>query len=148
MTGMPDQQPAPDRQPIVCPWCSAALPADSVATCPSCAATLISTAEAQVPGVTAVDAQHLTLRRSVSPTKNRLLAWISGDSTAQSQQSAATPDAFVPPSADVVREMLRLELDAELTNRTAEVEAIRAEAALSDEAPDARGNQPPASDPS
>ena len=148
MTGMPDQQPALDRQPIHCPWCSAALPADSIATCPSCAATLISTAEAQVPGVTAVDVQHLTLRRSASPTKNRLLAWISGDSTAQSQQSAATPDAFVPPSADVVREMLRLELDAELTNRTAEVEAIRAEAALSDEAPDARGNQPPASDPS
>lgn len=148
MTGMPDQQPAPDRQPTVCPWCSAALPADSIATCPSCAATLISTAEAQVPGVTAVDVQHLALRRSVSPTKNRLLAWISGDSTVQPRQPAATPDAFVPPSAEVVREMLRLELDAELTNRTAEVEAIRAEAALSDEAPDAHGNQPPASDPS
>ena len=134
MTGMSDEQPPADSLASVrCAWCSAALPS-GLAVCPSCHATLISADETQVPGVTAVDVQHRAHRRSGSPAKNRLLAWISGDSHEQADQPVPTPSAFVPPAAEVLREMLRLELDAELADRTAEVEAIRADAALGDAA--------------
>ena len=135
MTGMPEEQPPSDGPTSVrCPWCSAALPSGLQVLCPSCQATLVSTDEAQVPGVTAVDVEHLVFGRGGSPKRNRLLAWISGESDEQPDPVVATPSAFVPPPAEVRREMLRLELDAELADRTAEVEAIRADAALGAEA--------------
>ena len=115
-----------------CNWCSAVLPSDHEETCPSCGATLLGDGEAAVPGLTAIDADAILRNaRAVKarPRGGRLLSWISGDYEEEAS-TAATPGSLAPPSGDVRREMLRLELEAQLTNAQAEVEAMAADAAV------------------
>lgn len=118
---------------IQCPWCSAVVPVDSQ-RCPSCGAAIHEAADgdAAIPGVTQVD-PSLALRRE-PPRASRIVGWISGEvdvdpapltpptplgpagtgagSAAVANLDPAGPDSFAPPSADVRREMARLELEA------------------------------------
>jgi hypothetical protein len=115
-----------------CPWCSASLPSADLETCPSCKATLTSTSsgETALPGVTAIDHEAL-LRTNREPRqpRSRLLSWLSGeyvdDGAAPSQ-----PDAIAPPDIAVRREILRLEIEAEIADKQAEADSIMADAAV------------------
>jgi predicted RNA-binding Zn-ribbon protein involved in translation (DUF1610 family) len=115
-----------------CMWCSAELPSESEAICPSCGATLIEDGERdrQVPGVTAIDAEAIIRGRSdpKPQRRNRLMSWISGDYPEEDQP--APPGSLAPPPPEVRREMLRLELEAEVAAKQAEVDAMAAERAV------------------
>src|SRR5215210_1491413 len=111
-----------------CPWCSAPLPSASPATCPSCGATLHGDGEAQLPGVTTLDTDAILRARAASSRpRSRLLSFITGD-VEDAGTSTRDLDSIAPPSADVLREMRRLELAAEVANLEAEVQAITTEA--------------------
>ena len=111
----------------VCPWCSAALTPDAT-VCPSCGAISVSDGDPNVPGVTAIDAASIVRSKVAPPPRNRLLSWISGEYPSDIP-SKAEAGAIALPDLDVRREILRLELEAEVANLQAEADAIRAEAA-------------------
>jgi hypothetical protein len=109
-----------------CPWYSAELHGP-VSTCSSCGATLTADAEPSLPGVTAVDNEAIRAARMPVPQRrSRLLSWISGEDSGV-DEAPAPPGSLAPPPPDVRREMLRLELEAELTNLQAEAESIVSE---------------------
>lgn len=112
----------------VCPWCSTPLPAGTTNICPSCGANLTGAAEEALPGLTAVDPSAIVRSRTASRPRSRLLSWLSGDTDDESYTKAEI-GALEPPALDVRREMLRLELEAEVANLKAENDAILAEAA-------------------
>ena len=123
-TGASDQLPR-------CMWCSAELPSDNEVTCPSCGATLIGEGDTAVPGVTAIDAEAIvrgTRGAGVKP-RSRLMSWISGEYD-EDADKPAPPGSLSPPPPEVRREMLRLELEAQVANLQAEAGAIAAEAAV------------------
>ena len=115
-----------------CNWCSAELPSDHEVTCPSCGATLLGDGDSSVPGLTAIDAEAILRSARAAKTKprGRLLSWISGDYEGGDATAAASPGSLEPPTGDVRREMLRLEIEAQLTNAQAEAEALAADAAV------------------
>src|SRR4051812_39932234 len=122
-----------------CMWCSAVLPSDHESVCPSCGAALVDQGDAAVPGLTAIDADAI-LRNARGaarsrPRGGRLLSWISGEYAEDDGAGAATPGSLAPPPAEGRREMLRLELEAQVANAQAEVEAIAADAALEEGKP-------------
>ncbi len=123
---------------LTCPWCSAPYD-DGPENCPTCGATLAGDGapEGALPGLTAVDASAI-VRAKQPPTqsRNRLLSWISGE---YPEDSGAPGDAgaLAPPDPDVRREILRLELEAEVANLQAEAGALMAEATVEGRAPDA-----------
>jgi hypothetical protein len=110
----------------VCPWCSAALTPDAT-VCPSCGANLVAEGDPNVPGVTAIDAESLVRSKATPQPRNRLLSWISGEYQPD-LPSKAESQAIALPDDDVRREILRLELEAEVANLQAEADAIRSEA--------------------
>jgi hypothetical protein len=114
-----------------CMWCSAELPSDHETVCPSCGATLIGDNETQqVPGVTAIDAEALISGRTVKPRqRSRLLSWISGEYDGP-EEAPSPPGSLAPPPPAVRREMLRLELEAQVANLQAEAGAMAAEEAV------------------
>jgi hypothetical protein len=114
-----------------CNWCSAPLPSDHETVCPSCGATLLGDGDKSVPGLTAIDAEAILRNARAGKTKSRsrLLGWISGDYDEGAGPTAA-PGSLSPPPADVRREMLRLELEAQVANAQAEVESMVADAAV------------------
>src|SRR5438874_12328551 len=89
-----------DSAALHCPWCSAELPSADATECPSCLATLVSTADAAVPGVTAIDVEAM-LRGRREPAKQRggILGWISGESGDEHPTPAELPSVEAP-SAD------------------------------------------------
>lgn len=112
----------------VCPWCSASVTPET-ATCPSCHAILISDEERELPGVTAVDLAALRGEKK-APGRSRLLSWISGEYPEETGPVAGDSQALAPPDPAVQREILRLELEAEVANLQAEVNSIQSEAAV------------------
>jgi hypothetical protein len=128
-----------------CTWCSAPLPSDHETTCPSCGATLIGDGEASVPGLTAIDAEAIlrNARAAKAKPRSRLLSWISGE-YAEGADAAPAPGSLAPPDDAVRREMLRLELEAQLANAEAETAALTADAAVEEGRPlaDAAGAAP------
>jgi hypothetical protein len=130
---MADESLPTDRTPdAVCPWCSAALTPDAT-VCPSCGANLTSDSE-DLPGLTAVDA---ALARAEKParTRSRLLSWISGEYPDEAP-SETDATAIALPDADVQREILRLELAAQVANLQAEADARLSEAVAEGRVPD------------
>ena len=133
---MPDE-PLTQADPTEarCTWCSAVLPDPAATTCPSCGATLIGDGEtAGVPGLTSIDADAILRNaRGAGRTKPRsgILGWISGEYPVD-ESAVATPESLAPPTADVRREMLRLELEAQVANAQAEVEAMAADEAIAE----------------
>jgi hypothetical protein len=115
-----------------CPWCSATLPSADLETCPSCKATLtsISSGEAALPGVTAIDHEAL-LRTNREPRqpRSRILSWLSGEYV-DDGEVPSQPDAIAPPDLAVRREILRLEIEAEIADKQAEADSIMADAAV------------------
>jgi len=120
---------AADLQPR-CMWCSAALPSDYETVCPSCGATLVGETDSAVPGVTAIDADAIVRAgRATKPRqRSRIMSWFSGDY--EVEDAPAPPGSLSPPPLDVRREMLRLELEAQVANLQAEAGAIAAEEAV------------------
>ena len=115
-----------------CNWCSAPLPSDHEIVCPSCGATLLGDGDPSVPGLTAIDAEAIlrNARAAKAKPRSRLLGWISGDYDDDAGGTTAAPGSLAPPPADVRREMLRLELEAQVANAQAEVESMAADAAI------------------
>lgn len=112
----------------VCPWCSAALVPNAL-TCPSCGAILQSEEERDVPGLTAVDSAILRGEKKPA-TRNRLLSWISGEYNPEDTPSPADAQALAPPDPAVQREIIRLELEAEVANLQAEADSLLSEAVV------------------
>lgn len=115
----------------LCPWCSAPLPDPAVERCPSCDAALTAVADApsDIKGVTTLDTEAILRARSeVSRPQrgNRLLSFITGEMPVDTS-SPANPDVFAPPPNEVRREMLRLQLEAERADLTAETVALKAD---------------------
>ena len=125
---MADQTlPADTPSESICPWCSAAVVPGSP-TCASCGAILESDEDRDLPGLTAVD--PAALRPETKPaSRNRLLSWISGEYP-EDAPSANEAQALAPPDADVQREILRLELEAEVANLEAERDSLLSEAVV------------------
>ena len=113
-----------------CPWCSAELNATDLETCPSCKAALTSTGEPALPGVTAIDHEAL-LRANREPRqqRSRILSWLSGEYV-DDGTVPADAQAIAPPDLAVRREILRLEIEAEIADKQAEVDSILADAAV------------------
>ena len=114
-----------------CMWCSAELPSDNEVTCPSCGATLIGEGDTQLPGVTAIDAEAIVRagRPIKTSSRSRLMSWISGDYDDDADKPAP-PGSLSPPPPEVRREILRLELEAQVANLQAEADSMAAEAAV------------------
>jgi hypothetical protein len=116
----------------ICPWCSAEVPAGR-ATCAACGANLVETADPAVPGLTAIDPEAVlrSVRTTGQPVRrNRILSLITGEEAEDGQAAPGSPTALAPPPPDVRREMLRMEIAAELSNLTAEVDSITADEAI------------------
>jgi hypothetical protein len=120
-----------------CPWCSARFTGDPE-DCPSCGAALAvdPTTDTSLPGLTAIDAAAIVRAKTpVARPRNRLLSWISGEYPDEAP-SAAEAGALAPPDAEVRREMLRLELEAEVANLQAEADSLLAEATVDGRVPE------------
>src|SRR5215210_6849724 len=117
---MTDQLAAQPTGPT-CPWCSADLPSAAAATCPSCGATLIGETETPLPGLTTIDPEAVARGvRPVTPERrSKLLSWITGEDE-ESEEAPATHESLAPPPPEVQREMLRMELEAEVADLQAE----------------------------
>jgi hypothetical protein len=119
--------PPPAAPGARCPWCSAPVASLDDATCGACGATLHGDAAIEVPGLTALDMEHAT--RAAAPRKVRRTfgaLFVGGDNAIPPPSEAELP-AIAPPDPEVRREMLRLELDAELADLTARAAALAAE---------------------
>ena len=84
-----------------------------------------------LPGVTAIDHEALlrTSREPPRPQRNRILSWLSGEYVEETI-TPAEPQAIAPPDLEVRREILRLELEAEIADKQAEADSILADAAV------------------
>lgn len=134
--------PADHPAPSVCPWCSTPLGPDPV-TCPSCGAALTGDEEPHVPGVTTIDQKSAAAKRRPTKSPSRLMAWIAGD-TQDDIPSEAEAQAIAPPDLEVRREIMRLELEAEVAHLQAETDAILAEAVAEGRAIEMPEDAPPA----
>lgn len=133
-----DTYPVAGSTVSVCPWCSANYTGDPD-TCPSCGAALAvdPATDPALPGLTAIDAAAIVRAKTpVARPRNRLLSWISGEYPDETP-SATEAGALAPPDPSVRREMLRLELEAEVANLQAEAGALMAEATVEGHAADA-----------
>lgn len=126
-----------------CPWCSARVPATAV-TCPSCGASLRDEADGEVAGVTQIDSAAIARVRHIKP-RGRLTSWLTGDGSVDEEMGGKVE----PPSEEVRREMLRIELaaiDAEIEAKAQQAAAQRdlplaeaaAETPKGDDAPGAK----------
>lgn len=116
-------------EPSICPWCSANYTGEPE-TCPSCGAVLAvdPSTDPSLPGLTAIDTAALVRAKTPSPRpRNRIMSWISGEYPDEGS-SPAEAGALAPPDLAVRREILRLELEAEVANLQAEADALLAEA--------------------
>jgi len=118
-----------------CPWCSAPIASPDDVTCGACGATLQGDTAIEIPGVTAIDGQHAS--RAAAPRKVRRTfgALFVGDDDEIPPPSEAELPALAMPTAEVRREMLRLQLDAELADLTARAAALEAERGIPMSAP-------------
>jgi hypothetical protein len=126
-------EPLTEGAPLtsICPWCSASYTGEPE-NCPSCGATLTGDAavDPSLPGLTAIDAAAII--RAKEPLKrprSRILSWISGEYP-DDTPAPGDASALAPPDLEVRREILRLELEAEVANLQAEADALRAEATV------------------
>ena len=67
--------------------------------------------------------------------RNRIMSWISGEYPDEGGGVPAEAGALAPPDLAVRREILRLELEAEVANLQAEADALLAEAKVEGRAP-------------
>jgi hypothetical protein len=130
MRGMADDRSSEmAASDVRCPWCSAPLPSADEIACPSCGATLTAETEPQVPGVTAIDAEAIVrgVRATGPPRRSRLLSWISGEVPEDEESGPVAHGSLAPPPAEVRREILRMELEAEISDLQAEAGSLLAD---------------------
>jgi hypothetical protein len=130
MRGMADDRSSEmAASDVRCPWCSAPLASADDITCRSCGATLTAETEPQVPGVTAIDAEAIVrgVRATSPPRRSRLLSWISGDVAEDEESTPTAHGSLTPPPVEVRREILRMELEAEISDLQAEAGSILAD---------------------
>ena len=153
----PRPAPSPSAGPgLRCPWCSTPVESLEDATCGACGATLHGDPDIEIPGVTAIDGEHAAqAAQAAAPRKVRRSfgsLFVGRDDQIPAPSQAELP-ALAPPDGDVRREMLRLQLDAELADLAARAAAIAAERGVplpglpgagSGFAPDAEGDLPAA----
>ena len=104
-----------------CPWCSAAVPAEA-SRCPSCGAALRDGVDDEVPGVTQVDLAATSRLARLKPP-GRVAMWLGAERTTENSEISGRIE---PPSEEVRKEMLRLELaaiDAEIETKQSLAEA-------------------------
>lgn len=136
MHGMTEETSSGGDEPSICPWCSATYTGEPE-TCPSCGAVLAvdPSTDPSLPGLTAIDTAALVRAKTPSPRpRNRIMSWISGEYPDEGG-SPAEAGALAPPDLAVRREILRLELEAEVANLQAEADALLAEAKVESHAP-------------
>lgn len=136
MRGMTEETSSGGDEPSICPWCSATYTGEPE-TCPSCGAVLAvdPSTDPSLPGLTAIDTAALVRAKTPSPRpRNRIMSWISGEYPDEGG-SPAEAGALAPPDLAVRREILRLELEAEVANLQAEADALLAEAKVEGHAP-------------
>ena len=119
------EEPRMTGETTTCPWCSAAVPA-AAAKCPSCGASLRDAVDGDILGVTQVD--PAAIGRAARARPGRLATWLGAESTLDSPDLERRVE---PPSEEVRREMLRIELAA----IDAEIEAKAAAAAAQKDLP-------------
>jgi hypothetical protein len=112
-----------------CPWCSAPLPDASVERCPSCGAALTASgAEGEIKGVTTLDTEAILRARSeVARPRSRILSFITGEVVPETGDGPGSAESLAPPPDEVRREMLRLQLEAERADLTAETVALKSD---------------------
>jgi len=118
-----------DTDAAICPWCSAVLPSPDVERCPSCNAALTTGTEQSLPGLTAIDAEAIIRAKTPTRQRSRLLSWFGGE-TPDDNISPADAGAIAPPDPAVKREMLKLQIAADIANLQAEAVALQTDAAL------------------
>src|SRR5687768_11440074 len=136
MHRMTEETSSGGGEPSICPWCSATYTGEPE-TCPSCGAVLAvdPSTDPSLPGLTAIDTAALVRAKTPSPRpRNRIMSWISGEYPDEGG-SPAEAGALAPPDLAVRREILRLELEAEVANLQAEADALLAEAKVESHAP-------------
>ena len=80
--------------------------------------------------MTAIDHEALLrTSREPRPQRSRILSWLSGEYVEETS-TPAEPQAIAPPDLEVRREILRLELEAEIADKQAEADSILADAAV------------------
>jgi hypothetical protein len=129
--------PPPAAPGLRCPWCSTPIESLEDATCVACGATLHGDSTVEIPGVTAIDSAHAS--RATAPRKTRRTfgsLFVGGDDGIPPPSQAELP-ALAMPDPEVRREMLRLQLDAELADLTARAAALAAERGIPAPAPPA-----------
>jgi hypothetical protein len=113
----------PAGETSTCPWCSAQVAVD-VSRCPACGAALRDAVDDEVPGVTQVDPSATSRLARLKPP-GRIAMWLGAERTTENPELSGRIE---PPSDDVRKEMLRLELaaiDAEIEAKTTLAEAQR-----------------------
>src|SRR5688572_17633464 len=131
MHGMTEETLSGEAEASICPWCSATYTGERE-TCPSCGAALTAdpAADPSLPGLTAIDTAAIVRAKTpVTKPRNRLLSWISGEYPEEGGV-VAEAGALAPPDLAVRREILRLELEAEVANLQAEADALMSEATV------------------
>jgi hypothetical protein len=129
MHGMTEESLSGEAEASICPWCSATYTGEPE-HCPSCGAGLATdpATDQSLPGLTAIDPAALARAKTPSPRpRNRIMSWISGEYPDEGG-APAEAGALAPPDLAVRREILRLELEAEVANLQAEADALLAEA--------------------
>jgi hypothetical protein len=107
-----------------CSWCSAIVPAEA-ATCPSCGAALRDAVDGDVLGVTQVDLAATSKLARMTKQPGRLAVWLGAERTTENPELAGRIE---PPSDEVRKEMLKLELaaiDAEIEAKRQAAEALQ-----------------------
>jgi hypothetical protein len=113
-----------------CPWCSAELSIPGAERCLACGAALVSPTggpDLEIKGVTMLDPEAiLRARADVARPKSRIFSFITGEAPPETG-GPASPESLARPPADVRREMLRLELEAQQAEATAETVALKSD---------------------
>ena len=117
----------PNAAGMRCPWCSTPVESLEDATCVACGATLHGDSTVEIPGVTAIDSAHASRATAPRKTRRTLGSLFVGRDDPIPPPSQAELPALAPPDTEVRREMLRLQLDAELADLAARAAAIAAE---------------------
>lgn len=112
-----------------CPWCSAELAAPGADRCSACGAALGGSGapEPEIRGVTTLDPEAILRARSeISRPRSRILSFITGE-PAHEAPGPASAASLAPPPAEVRREILRLQHQAERADLEAETVALKAD---------------------
>src|SRR5688572_8748896 len=136
MHGMTEESQSGAADASICPWCSTRYTGEPE-TCPGCGAVLAvdPATDPSLPGLTAIDTAAIVRAKTpATRSRNRILSWISGEYPDEAG-TVADAGALAPPDLAVRREILRLELEAEVANLQAEADAMIAEATVEGHAP-------------